>query len=83
MSDEQIKDMLTRYVCAEMELLPAMDEIPEHPPYSKRFNRKMKHIMRAGDWFGNWRVYSVLYKAASGKCSGVRLQSLEGCDGNV
>ncbi|MBQ6537432.1 MAG: DUF4367 domain-containing protein [Eubacterium sp.] len=65
MSDEQIKDMLTRYVCAEMELLPAMDEIPEHPPYSKRFNRKMKHIMRAGDWFGSWRVYSVLYKAAA------------------
>lgn len=66
MSEEEIKKLVCDYVCAEMELIPDMDEIPEHPPYSKRFNKKMKHILRAGEWFGGrYRLYTVLYRAAA------------------
>ncbi|MCR4605941.1 MAG: DUF4367 domain-containing protein [Eubacterium sp.] len=66
MTDEEIRKVICEYVCAEMELLPNEGDIPEHPPYSKRFNRKMKRLLKAGDYFGgNIRVYTIVRRVAA------------------
>ena len=66
MTEERIKELIQGYVCAEMELVPDPDTLPEHPPYSRRFNRKMKRMMRAGDYFGgNLHLYTVLSRVAA------------------
>lgn len=66
MTDEMIKEVIRGYVNAEMELLPDTDKLPEHPPYSRRFNRKMKRIKRAGDYFGgHLKLYNTLSRVAA------------------
>lgn len=66
MSEDRLKELIQGYVSAEMELLPDPESLPEHPPYSRRFNKKMKRIKRAGDYFGgNLRVYTTLSRVAA------------------
>ena len=66
MTEERIKELIQGYVNAEMALIPDSDTLPEHPPYSRRFNRKMKRMMRAGDYFGgNLHLYTVLSRVAA------------------
>ncbi len=66
MTEDRIKSLIQDYVCAEMEIVPDPEKIPEHPPYSRKFNKKMKRIIRAGDYFGgNLRLYTVLSRVAA------------------
>ena len=66
MTEDRIKELIHGYVCAEMKLVPDSDILPNHPAYSRKFNRKMKQMMRAGDYFGgNLRLYTVLSRAAA------------------
>ncbi len=66
MTDNEIRELICGYVSAEMELIPDSKDLPDHPSYSRNFNRKMKRLMRAGDYFGgNLRLYNTLRRVAA------------------
>ena len=49
-----------------MQLLKNYSEISEHPPYSKKFKRKMKRIKRTSEFFaGNLGMYFAFTRAAA------------------
>lgn len=66
MTEDKIREIIRGYVSAEMEFLPDPDTLPEHPLYSRRFNRKMKKVMRAGNYFGgHLHLYTTLSRVAA------------------
>ena len=50
--EDQVREAFIRYMTAEMELIGAADMEYEHPPYSGRFHRHFRRLVRVEKYFG-------------------------------
>ena len=66
MEDNEIREYIRGYVFSEMYCFPDESDIPEHPPYSRRFDKKMKKIIRIEKYFGgNINYYTIFSRVAA------------------